>query len=187
VTSRRVVGFSIVAGICLGMTALAAQSIAPQAPWAPDVDAKVAQLNKLTHEHHDKESWLAQTCQFPSAAQVGVEAYPGSLLIDWHRGGGSASDGDDVPRVSLVSKAPLKDVIAWYRSHYPNLKAKRMFETAGPGISFTTSDTAAYANHDPSAAVAGSGNVNYSGCNGMLAAPAAYQTEIDIYYSPAGK
>jgi len=151
------------------------------------VETKVAQLNKLTHQHDTKESILQQACRFPSAAEVGVAAYPGSLLIDWHAGGGSAVDGDDVPVVSLVTKAPLGDVIAWYKSHYPTLKAKRMFETAGPGISYVTSDHDAYASHDPSAEVEGSGNTTFSGCSGMLAAPAEYRTEINIHYAPPGK
>ena len=57
-TSRRVVGFSIVAGICLGMTALARavhRAAGALGVIRRDVDAKVAQLEQADAQQHDTQ------------------------------------------------------------------------------------------------------------------------------------
>lgn len=178
---------SAAAGILLCAAAAAAAPIAPVAPWAPGADKIVAQWSKLFHKQLTRESALKEVCRFPSEEEVGVKAYPGSLLVDWQKGGGSAGDGDDVPHVELATKAPLDQVIAWYRSHYPNLKPKYMFETAGPGVMYSSTNQALITKASGPNAVAGTDG-NFSGCSGLIAAPrnAGYQTGIDIYYQPNG-
>jgi hypothetical protein len=169
----------------ISVIALAAKPIAPVAPWSPRADKMMATWSKLSHKHLTKESELKQICPFPSEQQVGIKAYPGSLVVDWQHGGGSAANSDDVPRVELATKAPLKTVIAWYKSHYPNLKAKRMFETAGPGISFSSTSSTELKHAPAWAAVAMEGG-SFGGCSGLIAVPkgAGYQTGIFIYYKP---
>lgn len=176
---------SVCAGLLLGAAAASAAPLAPVAPWAPGADKIVAQWSKFLHKHLTRESALAQVCPFPSEEEVGVKAYPGSLLVDWHKGGGSAGDGDDVPHVELATKAPLDKVIAWYRSHYPDLKPKYMFETAGPGVMYTSTDDALITKASGPNAVAGTDG-NFTGCSGLIAAPknAGYQTGIELYYQP---
>lgn len=128
---------------------------------------------------------MKNSCHFPSAAAVGVKAYPGSRAVDWTGGGGSAADSDDVPMVELVSKAPLQKVAAWYKTRYPRLKAKYEFETAGPGINYLTADKAQY-KHQPAAIAAAFQSGDFSGCGGLLEAPAAFRTAVRIYYRPHG-
>lgn len=171
--------------VCTSVIALAAKPIAPVAPWSSRADKMMAMWSKLSHKTLTKESELKQICPFPSEKQVGIKAYPGSLLVDWQKGGGSAANSDDVPRVELATKAPLKTVIGWYKSHYPNLKAKRMFETAGPGISFSSTNSSELQHAPAWAAVAMEGG-HFGGCSGLLAVPdgAGYQTGIFIYYQP---
>lgn len=176
---------SIVASMALCANAWSAKSIAPRAPWSPNADTIVAQWSKLFKKHMTRETALSASCRFPSAAEVGVKAYPGSLVVNVHRGGGSAADSEDLPMVELVTKDPLNKVIAWYKKHYPGLKAKYMFETAGPGISFQTSNEKQYKKHPASAAVAQQGSL-FGGCGGLLQVPAAYQTGISIYYKQQG-
>lgn len=177
----------LVAGVmaAVGVVAMAGTPIAPVAPWSPNVDKILAQWSKWSHKHYTREEALKQTCPFPSEAEVGVKAYPGSLLVGMHKGGGSASNGDDVPVVELASKAPLDKVIAWYKKHYPNLKPKRMFETAGPGISYTTTNPGLAQQESDSNAVAGTDG-KFGGCGGLIAVPknAGYQTGIEIHYQP---
>ncbi len=170
---------------CLYLVSLrvVAAPIAPTAPWSPQADKMVATWSKLFHQHMTKEGSLKTSCNFPSAATVGVKAYPGSLAINWARGGGSVSDSEDVPMVELVTKDPLNKVIAWYKHHYPHLKAKRIFETAGPGINYLTVDQAQYRHHPADVDVTFQSG-RYGGCGGLLEAPAAYRTSMRIYYRP---
>lgn len=177
---------SIVAGLTFCGHAWAEKPIAPRAPWSPIANKRVALWSKLMKKHLTKQEMLSQSCNFPSATVVGVKAYPGSLIVDMHRGGGSAADSEDLPMVELVTKDPLEKVIAWYKKHYPRLKAKYMFETAGPGISFQTSNEKQYKKHPASAAVALEGSL-FGGCGGLLQVPVAYQTGISIYYQPQGQ
>ena len=174
--------------LCLAPLGAAAAPIAPLAPWSPHTDKIVAQWSKLFHKHLTREEALKETCHFPSATEVGVKAYPGSRAVDWARGGGSAADSDDVPMVELVSKDPLNKIIAWYKQHYPQWKAKRVFETAGPGINYLTVDQKQYQHHpaDPAADVALQMS-HFGGCGGLLEAPAAYRSAVRIYYRPRGK
>ena len=173
--------------IGVGTVAMAGTSIAPVAPWSPNADRILAQWSKMFHKHFTREEALKETCRFPAEEEVGVKAYPGSLLFDWKRGGGTASDGDDVPEVDLATKAPLDEVIAWYKSHYPNLRPKYIFETAGPGIVYDSTD------HTLVAKASGANYVedtqgNFVGCGGLIAVPknAGYQTAIRIFYRPRG-
>lgn len=179
------VAAGLMAGSC--MTAMAGTPMAPRAPWSPNADKILAQWSKIFHKHFTREAALNGTCRFPTEEEVGVKAYPGSLMFDWKRGGGTAADGDDVPEVDLATKAPLDEVIAWYKSHYPNLKPKYIFETAGPGIVFDST------NHKLVAQASGPNYVedtdgNFTGCSGLIAVPrnAGYQTAIRIFYRPHG-
>lgn len=176
-----------VAGLMMiaGTIAMAGTPIAPVAPWSPDVNKILAQWSKWTHKHYTREQALKATCHFPSEETVGVKAYPGSVLVNMHKGGGSASNGDDVPMVELATKAPLDKVTAWYKKHYPNLKPKYMFETAGPGIAYTTTNSGLAQQESGPNAVAGTDG-KFVGCGGLIAVPehAGYQTGIEIYYQP---
>jgi len=161
----------------------AATPIAPVAPWSPDVNKILAQWSKMFHKHQTREEALKATCHFPSEEAVGVKAYPGSVLVNMRKGGGSASNGDDVPMVELATKAPLDKVTAWYKKHYPNLKPKYMFETAGPGIAYTTTNSGLVQQESgPNSVAATDGK--FGGCGGLIAVPehAGYQTGIEIYY-----
>ena len=173
---------------CLYLVSLrvVAAPIAPTAPWSPQADKMVAMWSKLSHQHMTKEGSLKTSCSFPSAATVGVKAYPGSLAINWARGGGAVSDSEDVPMIELVSKDPLSNIIAWYQRHYPHLKAKRVFETAGPGINYLTVDKVQYQHHPADVDVTFQSG-RYGGCGGLLEAPAAYRTSVRIYYRPHDK
>lgn len=175
----------LVAGVmaAVGVVAMAGTPIAPVAPWSPNVDKILAQWSKWSHKRYTREEALKQTCPFPSEETVGVKAYPGSVLVNMRRGGGSASDGDDVPMVELATKAPLDKVIAWYDKHYPNLKPKYIFETAGPGITYETTKPGLAQQGKYSVDSQGS---DFGGCGGLIAATvkAGYQTGIRIYYQP---
>lgn len=166
-------------------TALGVTPVAPVAPWSPNVDKIVAQWSKIFHKHVTREAALKGSCPFPSEEVVRVKAYPGSVLVNMSKGGGSASDGDDVPMIELATRAPLDKVIAWYKKHYPNLKPKYMFETAGPGIAYTTTNPGLAQQESGPNAVAGTDG-KYGGCGGLIAVPenAGYQTGIEIYYRP---
>lgn len=169
----------------INTTAMAGAPIAPVAPWSRNVDKIVAQWSKMFHKHITREAALKGSCLFPSEEVVGVKAYPGSVLVGMGKGGGSASDGNDVPMVALATKAPLDKVIAWYKKHYPNLKPKYMFETAGPGVEYlSTKDGLVQQESGPNAVVSQGGD--FGGCGGLIAAPVkdGYQTGIDIYYQP---
>ena len=165
-------------------TPVMAAPIAPTAPWSPDVNKIVAQWSKWFHKHMTREEALKGSCPFPSESTVGVKAYPGSVLVGMHKGGGSASDGDDVPMLELATKAPLNKAVAWYKQHYPNLKLKYMFEKAGPGISYETTNPKLVAPGQEGAMVTQMGD--FGGCGGLLTAPLkdGYQTGIRIYYQP---
>lgn len=173
----------IVTLVGVNTAAMAGTPIAPVAPWSPDANKIVAQWSKMFHKHLTREEALGATCPFPSQETVGVKAYPGSVLVNMGRGGGSASNGDDVPMVALATKAPLDEVIAWYKRHYPNLKPKYIFETAGPGIEyFSTKGGLVQQESGPNAVGVQSGD--FGGCGGLVAAPLkeGYQTGIRIYY-----
>ncbi len=168
-----------------GTVAMAGTPLAPVAPWSQDANKILAQWSKWTHKHYTRGQALKATCPFPSEETVGVKAYPGSVLVNMGKGGGSASDGDDVPMVELATKASLDKVSAWYKKHYPNLKPKYMFETAGPGIAYTTtSPVLAQQENGPNAVTGTDGK--FGGCGGLIAVPehAGYQTGIEIYYQP---
>jgi len=169
----------------VGTVAIAGAPVAPVAPWSPNVNTIVVQWSKMFHKNLTREEALKATCPFPSEATVGVKAYPGSVLVNMGRGGGSASDGDDVPMVALATKAPLDEVIAWYKKHYPNLKPKYMFETAGPGIEYF-STKGGLVQQESGANAVGSQAGDFGGCGGLIAAPVkdGYQTGIRIYYKP---
>lgn len=175
----------LASGLCLSAAAQAAKPIAPPAPFAPTADMIAAQWSKMFKQHMTKDSALKNTCPFPSAATVGVKAYPGSRVINMHAGGGSVSNSEDVPMVELVTKAPLSKVIAWYKQHYPKMKAKRIFETAGPGLNYETRDHAQYSHHPSDVAVVWQAS-RFGGCGGLLEAPDAYRTGVRIYYQPHG-
>jgi len=171
----------------LGVSAMAGTPIAPVSPWSPHVDKTITQWSKMFHKHFTRTEALKETCPFPSEAEVGVKAYPGSILVNMDRGGGSANDGDDLPMVELATKAPLDKVMAWYEKHYPNLNLKFMFETPGPGVSYSTTKPGLIP-PGMSGEIAGTDG-RFGGCGGLLAVPenAGYQTGVQIYYQPQGR
>jgi hypothetical protein len=178
---KKIVVLLIVTGTCLGATALAAQPIAPLAPWAPGVNKAVAQLNKFTHRHGNKEYRLKQSCTLPTAADVGIEPFPGSLLINADSGYPSANVSSSV---TLASKVSLKKVMTWYRVKYPSLKRKSFPSNPGPGVAYATTNESQYKKAGMMAAFGADGVL--TGCNGLIAAPRSYETEVQIYYQPHG-
>jgi hypothetical protein len=172
----------IVTGTYLGATALAAQPIAPLAPWAPGVNKAVAQLNNEFKPHHgNKAYWLKQSCTLPTAVEVGIEPFPGSLLINAESGDPSSNV---LPSVTFASKAPLKKVMTWYRAKYPSLKLKSFPDSPGPGVFYATTDKSQYEKAGMMAVFDADGVL--TGCNGMIAAPRSYETKAQIYYQPHG-
>ena len=181
---KKIAVLLIITGTYLGAPALAARPIAPLAPWAPGVNKAVAQLNKFMHSAHlhgNKEYWLKQTCTPPTAAEVGIEPFPGSLLINADSGEPSANVS---PSVTLASKAPLGKMMTWYRAKYPSLKRKDFPDSPGSGVIYGTTDKSQYKKAGMMAAFDADGVL--TGCNGLIAAPRSYETEVQIYYQPHG-
>lgn len=178
---------ALASGIVLCTPAWAGGPIAPLAPYSPNADQMAANWSKMFKKHLTKGDVLKLTCgAFPSEAQVGVKAYPDSLAVDMGRGGGSVADSEDVPMVELVTKDSLRKVAAWYKTHYPKMRAKYEFETAGPGLNYETRDNAQY-KHQPAGLDVTLESGQFGGCGGLLEAPDAYRTGVRIYYRPHGK